>query len=255
VEASQYGLCKIVPPAKWRPTPHILMSHPLDFPTRTQNINRLQEGRGFEDGKRYNIRDYKKMADSFRDSWSRQYIGGQEMTRDQICKEYWDAVETGVRPAVVEYGNDLDTSVFGSGFITDSNISIMLDSGHHNGSSNSHSSSNDTETSAAESKDDSESDEFDTPYYLQSGWNLTKLPTVSGSLLQHITESINGVNVPWLYIGMMFASFCWHTEDNYLYSINYSHFGDIKQWYGIPSKHAKAFEKVCEIIRTDACMM
>ena len=43
---------------------------------------------------------------------------------------------------------------------------------------------------------------------------------------------------------MLFATFCWHNEDNYLYSINYSHFGDVKQWYGIPGDHAKQFEQI-----------
>ena len=52
------------------------------------------------------------------------------------------------------------------------------------------------------------------------------------------------MNVPWLYVGMLFTSFCWHNEDNYLYSINYNHLGAPKQWYGIPGSEAKNFEKV-----------
>jgi [histone H3]-trimethyl-L-lysine4 demethylase len=45
-------------------------------------------------------------------------------------------------------------------------------------------------------------------------------------------------------IGMPFTTFCWHNEDNYLYSINYSHFGDAKQWYGVPGDKSLLFEKV-----------
>lgn len=33
-------------------------------------------------------------------------------------------------------------------------------------------------------------------------------------------------------------------QDNYLYSINYSHIGSPKQWYGSPASASKAFEKV-----------
>ena len=59
---------------------------------------------------------------------------------------------------------------------------------------------------------------------------LVNIASSEGSLLSHLRVRINGVNVPWLYVGMLFSSFCWHNEDNYLYSINYSHFGEGKQW-------------------------
>ena len=29
--------------------------------------------------------------------------------------------------------------------------------------------------------------------------------------------SVSQVSAPWVYVGMLFASFCWHNEDNYLY--------------------------------------
>ena len=53
-----------------------------------------------------------------------------------------------------------------------------------------------------------------------------------------------GISVPWLYVGMIFATFCWHVEDNYLYSINYMHFGAGKRWYGVPSSDAGKLEEV-----------
>ncbi|RHY95458.1 hypothetical protein DYB37_003126, partial [Aphanomyces astaci] len=43
---------------------------------------------------------------------------------------------------------------------------------------------------------------------------------------------------------MLFASFCWHFEDNYLYSINYMHTGAKKHWYGIPATSCDTFERV-----------
>ena len=84
----------------------------------------------------------------------------------------------------------------------------------------------------------------DQSYYAKTGWNLNNLPQWPGSLLRHIRTPINGVNVPWLYCGMLFATFCWHAEDNYLYSINYMHHGAKKRWYGVPATRADAFEKV-----------
>ena len=78
--------------------------------------------------------------------------------------------------------------------------------------------------------------------YSKSGWNLNNLPTHQGSLLQYVDANITGVMVPWLYMGMCFSSFCWHTEDHYFASINYHHFGEPKTWYGVPGSSANRFE-------------
>ena len=58
----------------------------------------------------------------------------------------------------------------------------------------------------------------DPQYYLSTGWNLNNLPFYPGSVLRHVHEKVNGINMPWVYIGMLFCAFCWHNEDNYLYS-------------------------------------
>jgi len=55
---------------------------------------------------------------------------------------------------------------------------------------------------------------------------------------------MSGVNVPWVYIGMKFSSFCWHFEDLMLPSINYSHWGKPKLWYGVPESQRKDFDRV-----------
>ena len=52
------------------------------------------------------------------------------------------------------------------------------------------------------------------------GWNLNNLPKWPGSVLRHFHVPVPGVNVPWIYVGMLFSTFCWHNEDNYLSSIN-----------------------------------
>ena len=48
----------------------------------------------------------------------------------------------------------------------------------------------------------------------------------------------------FLFSGMCFSSFCWHTEDHWTPSINYLHWGEPKTWYGIPSKYAEKAEAV-----------
>ena len=67
-------------------------------------------------------------------------------------------------------------------------------------------------------------------FYRCTGWNFNNLPFLPGSILRHIRAPINGVNVPWLYFGMLFSTFCWHNEDMYLNSMNYLHTGASKQW-------------------------
>jgi hypothetical protein len=79
-----------------------------------------------------------------------------------------------------------------------------------------------------------------------SGWNVNNLPR--RTFLHHINEvhipfflllisllfflvlilkGISGITRPMTYVGMLFSSFCWHTEDNYLHSINYLHTGKV----------------------------
>jgi histone demethylase JARID1 len=76
------------------------------------------------------------------------------------------------------------------------------------------------------------------------GWNLNNIARWPSSVLRHLQVQLPGVNLPWLYVGMLFATFSWHNEDNYLYSINYNHVGAAKQWYGVPGASADAFERV-----------
>lgn len=53
---------------------------------------------------------------------------------------------------------------------------------------------------------------------------------------------MQGVVVPWMYIGMLFSSFCWHFEDHMFYSINYHHWGEPKKWYATPASACQQFE-------------
>lgn len=47
-------------------------------------------------------------------------------------------------------------------------------------------------------------------------------------------------------MGMLWASFCWHIEDCYMYSANYMHKGAAKTWYLVPGNQR---EKVEEVIK------
>ena len=79
-------------------------------------------------------------------------------------------------------------------------------------------------------------------------WNLEKFS--NDSLLGMIRSSgdpdICGVNLPMLYVGHAFSMFCWHIEDNALYSLNYMHKGSAKTWYGIPGHEAQKLEKLAK---------
>ena len=64
--------------------------------------------------------------------------------------------------------------------------------------------------------------------YATHPWNLARLARVEGSLLRHYHRDVPGVTSPWLYVGTVFSSFCWHTEDNFFAACNYHHWGSPK---------------------------
>lgn len=121
------------------------------------------------------------------------------MSPDELEHTFWDIVERGESPVEVFYGADLNTGAVGSGF--------------------------------------PRRGESDSPYATHP-WNINNFPKLDGehcSLLKNVDEAIQGVIIPWLYIGMMFSAFCWHVEDHMFYSINYNHYGAPKQWYAAGS--------------------
>ena len=84
-------------------------------------------------------------------------------------------------------------------------------------------------------------------FALPHNWGLMNVNSLLDSLLQFNNfgdfEPISGINVPWLYFGMLYSTFCWHTEDLYLYSINYMHQGAPKIWYSISHKQKEEFDE------------
>ena len=144
-------------------------------------------------------------------------------------EEFWRVVETNTEEVKVEYGSDLDADVYGSGFAR-----LTPQPRGEPGSQ----SSGDTLTPG-------DVDVDGTPH----AWDFGELVEHPSNLLRVIGANIPGLTRPWLYLGMMFAAFCWHVEDHYLCSVNYLHAGAPKTWYGIPGTSADAFERaVREIV-------
>ncbi|KAK6092942.1 hypothetical protein MT418_006932 [Batrachochytrium dendrobatidis] len=165
---------------------------------------------GFEDRKKLrSLSEFQKVADKFKAQWFHTYCDEQEefvVYEDDIEKEFWRLIESPYNDIEVEYGADLHSSHHGSGFPT------------------------------------AEKQPLDP--YSSCGWNLNNIPILPKSLFCHIRNDISGMMIPWLYVGMVFSTFCWHTEDHFSYSINYLHWGETKTWYGVPSSNAQKFEHV-----------
>ncbi|XP_062233943.1 lysine-specific demethylase JMJ17-like isoform X2 [Phragmites australis] len=144
----------------------------------------------------------------------KRWFGQRNPSRVQVEKQFWEIVEGKAGELEIMYGSDLDTSVYGSGFPrlgdpVPSSVDLEV-----------------------------------WQEYCSSPWNLNNFPNLPGSVLRTVRDKIAGVMVPWLYIGMLFSSFCWHVEDHCFYSINYLHWGAPKCWYGVPGAEANAFEQV-----------
>ncbi|KAL3833496.1 hypothetical protein ACJIZ3_008232 [Penstemon smallii] len=173
-------------------------------------LNSEKDSFGFVPGKQFSLEAFRRVADRVKKKW----FGSTATSRVQLEKKFWEIVEGSKGEVEVIYGSDLDTSVYGSGFpreIDQRPPSIELDIWNE---------------------------------YCGSSWNLNNLPRVQGSMLRTLHHNIAGVMVPWLYVGMLFSSFCWHFEDHCFYSMNYHHWGEPKCWYSVPGNEALAFEKV-----------
>jgi hypothetical protein len=211
-EAEKYGVVKVVPPLGWKP-PMALDITNFRFHTRLQKLHLLQQAAGFDSGHDYDWHSYRKQADEFeakwraardRDTGGNSNNGGgatnssssgssgssgsssspRKASAGEIEHEYWRIVETGSSEVEVEYGNDIDSQSTGSVFGSDAD--------NHLGS----------------------------PLYQKyPSWNLGTIASRHGCVLRHLGEKVQGVSIPWIYCGMLFSSFCWHNEDNYLYRL------------------------------------
>ncbi|XP_077540973.1 lysine demethylase 5 isoform X6 [Haemaphysalis longicornis] len=178
-------------------------------------VRKPQEAFGFEQAVReYTLQDFGEMADRFKSNYFSMPV--HMISTETVEKEFWRIVSAVDEDVTVEYGADLHSMEHGSGFPTKNSSDLLPGD----------------ETGASPVAQD----------YMNSGWNLNNLPVVDGSVLRHINADISGMKIPWMYVGMCFATFCWHNEDHWSYSINYLHWGEPKTWYGVPGGKAEVFE-------------
>lgn len=176
-------------------------------------VRRMGEDEGFSDSATsYTLTTFTSFANDYKE----KVFGKQssEVSIDEMENAYWKNMLDGELDLQVKYGADLMVSKVGSGFCrkTDANLSV---------------------------KD---------KQMANHPWNLNNMPVVKDSVLSHIDSSISGMMVPWVYVGMAFSTFCWHTEDHWTYSVNYNHWGDNKIWYGVSAYQATKFEEVVQSI-------
>lgn len=167
---------------------------------------------GFEEGGIYSLKKFQERAADFKEGYFNKKMPfdpvlncPRPVTEDDIEREFWRLVASLEETVEVEYGADIHSTTHGSGFPT---------------------------------IEKNPQDPYST-----DPWNLNIMPLHADSLFRHIKSDISGMTVPWLYVGMVFSTFCWHNEDHYAYSANYQHFGSTKTWYGIPGEDADRFEQ------------
>ncbi|XP_031700179.1 lysine-specific demethylase 5C isoform X2 [Anarrhichthys ocellatus] len=175
-----------------------------------EECKKPSEAFGFEQATReYTLQSFGEMADAFKADYFNMPV--HMVPTELVEREFWRLVSSIEEDVVVEYGADIHSKEFGSGFPMNNGKKELT-------------------------KEEEE--------YARSGWNLNVMPVLEQSLLCHINGDISGMKVPWLYVGMVFSAFCWHIEDHWSYSINYLHWGEPKTWYGVPSVAAERLEGV-----------
>ncbi|XP_061909452.1 lysine-specific demethylase 5C isoform X2 [Entelurus aequoreus] len=175
-----------------------------------EECKKPSEAFGFEQATReYSLQSFGEMADSYKADYFNMPV--HMVPTELVEREFWRLVGSIEEDVTVEYGADIHSKEFGSGFPMNTGKRTLT-------------------------KEEEE--------YACSGWNLNVMPVLEQSLLCHINGDISGMKVPWLYVGMVFSAFCWHIEDHWSYSINYLHWGEPKTWYGVPSVAAERLEEV-----------
>ncbi|CBZ54889.1 hypothetical protein NCLIV_053150 [Neospora caninum Liverpool] len=215
----EFGAVKIVPPDGWQPPFSLdgLLTDELEFHVRVQDVHTLMQGQKFRHPPQpMRASELQKLDREMKE----RLFGCDDPAVSSIEAFYWQSVESSNPEITVHYAADLKTNEVGSGFPT----TAVRDS---------------TVKSAPEGENKAS-------VYATHPWNLTRLAREHGSLLASYHRDVAGVTSPWLYIGMVFSTFCWHTEDNYFAACNYHHWGSPKIWYLIPPSRAPSVERLLQ---------
>ncbi|CAM8933784.1 unnamed protein product [Rhodiola kirilowii] len=220
-EASNYGICKIVPPLPPAPKKTFLANFNKSvsngdgsFTTRQQQIGFCpRRGRPvrrsvWQSGEFYTFQEFEAKAMAFEKIFLNKVAAGG-LSALEIETLYWKA--TVDKPFSVEYANDMPGSAFAPAA---SGSGRKLREGMTVG---------------------------------DTAWNMKGVARSTLSLLRFMKEDIAGVTSPMLYVAMLFSWFAWHVEDHDLHSLNYLHLGAAKTWYGVPKQAAAAFEEVVRV--------
>lgn len=229
-EASQYGICKIVPPISPSPKKAAIIhlnrcllersgataSKPLPtFTTRQQQIgfcprkSRPVRKPVWQSGEYYTFQQFEAKAKNFQTTYLKKFGKKGPLSPLEIETLYWKA--TLDKPFSVEYANDMPGSAF-----------MPLKKKRTGGG--------EEPCSVGE-----------------TAWNMRGVSRAKGSLLRFMKEEIPGVTSPMVYLAMLFSWFAWHVEDHDFHSLNYLHMGAGKTWYGVPRDAAVAFEEVVRL--------
>eukprot|EP00793_Prasinoderma_coloniale_P000916 PRCOL_00007006-RA len=199
------------------------------------------EAWGFEDGGEYTATELQESNRAFMSRYFGSDSRARSLSVHEIEAEFWRCVESPDHTVRVLYGADLDTHVVGSGFPVAEEVRKRFKSEDmpppppHLRAPGTRGGAPSPATAACAS----------------SAWNLNNIPFDTQSMLNFIEQRVQGIMVPWLYLGMCFSSFAWHTEDHHLYSINYNHVGAPKVWYTVPASSREGLERVMRDVLPD----
>ncbi|KAG7270546.1 hypothetical protein CRUP_025148 [Coryphaenoides rupestris] len=123
----------------------------------------------------YSLQSFGEMADTFKADYFNMPV--HMVPTELVEREFWRLVSSIEEDVTVEYGADIHSKDFGSGFPMNTGLRLLT----------------------------TEEEE-----YSRSGWNLNVMPVLEQSVLCHINADISGMKVPWLYVGMVGEPKTWY---------------------------------------------